>query len=133
MTARILAVADVAHALAEDRPHRDAFGERERTDLLRAEVRAGRLDGEAVNAVLAATGQRVRRRAELPAGLSAREVEVLQLLVLGRSNKQIAEALNITTRTAGSHIEHIYTKIGVTTRGAAAYYAMRNGLVREPV
>ena len=133
MTARILAVADVAHALAEDRPHRGASGERERTDVLRAEVRAGRLDGEAVNAVLAATGQRVRRRAELPAGLSAREVEVLQLLVLGRSNKQIAEALNITTRTAGSHIEHIYTKIGVTTRGAAAYYAMRNGLVREPV
>jgi HD-GYP domain-containing protein (c-di-GMP phosphodiesterase class II) len=132
ITARVLAAADVAHALAEDRPHRARLGETERTAVLRAEVRVGRLDGEAVNAVLGAAGQRVRRRAELPAGLTGREVEVLQLLVVGRSNKQIANALGVTARTAGSHIEHIYAKIGVSSRGAAAYYAMHNGLMTDP-
>jgi HD-GYP domain-containing protein (c-di-GMP phosphodiesterase class II) len=132
MAARLLAAADVAHALSEARPHRAALDATERAEVLRDEVRAGRLDGEAVNAVLAASGQRVRRRAALPADLTTREVDVLRLLVLGRSNKQIAEALGITARTAGSHVEHIYTKTGVTSRGAAAYYAMRHGLVRDP-
>jgi len=63
------------------------------------------------------------------AGLSAREAEVLALLVRGLSNKHIAAALFISPRTVGSHIEHIYTKIGVSTRGSAAMYAMRHGIV----
>jgi DNA-binding NarL/FixJ family response regulator len=45
------------------------------------------------------------------------------------SNKEIAAQLTVSTRTVGSHIEHIYTKIGVSARGAAAMYAMRHGLV----
>jgi DNA-binding NarL/FixJ family response regulator len=63
------------------------------------------------------------------AGLSAREVEVLRLMVRGLSNKQIAGELSVSARTVGSHIEHIYTKIGSSTRGSAAMYAMRHGLV----
>ena len=54
---------------------------------------------------------------------------MLVLLVRGRSNKQIATQLSITPRTVGSHVEHIYAKIGVSTRGAAAMFAMRHGLV----
>jgi DNA-binding CsgD family transcriptional regulator len=96
---------------------------------LRTEAREGRLDAGAVQAVLAAAGHRVRRRAPLVAGLTAREVEVLQLLVRGNSNKQIAAALSITPRTVGTHIEHIFTKAGVSTRGAAAMFALRHGLV----
>jgi DNA-binding CsgD family transcriptional regulator len=101
----------------------------EAADLLTREVSAGRLDGAAVQAVLAAAGHRTRRQASLTGGLSAREAEVLALVARGLSNKQIAARLSITPRTAGSHIEHIYDKIGATTRGSAALYAMRHGLI----
>lgn len=128
ITARIVAAADVLQALAEDRPHRTAVAASEREGIMRDEVRAGRLDGDAVNAVLAAAGHRVRRRPALPAGLTQREVEVLELIVRGLPNKQIARELDVTPRTVSSHTEHIYSKIGVSTRGAAALFAMRNGL-----
>jgi HD-GYP domain-containing protein (c-di-GMP phosphodiesterase class II) len=129
--ARVLAAADVMQALGEDRPHRPAHDPAQRPAVLRAEVAAGRLDGEAVNAVLAASGHRVRRKAELPAGLTAREVEVLVMVASGLPNKQVAQQLNVSARTVGSHLEHAYAKIGVSTRGAAAMYVMRHGLVPE--
>lgn len=71
----------------------------------------------------------MRRRAPQVAGLTPREVEVLQLLVRGCSNRQIAARLSITPRTAGAHIEHIFAKADVSTRGAAAMFALRHGLV----
>jgi HD-GYP domain-containing protein (c-di-GMP phosphodiesterase class II) len=127
--ARLLAAAALYQALSEARPHRDALPPAERKATVLAEVSAGRLDAAAVTAVLSATGHVVNRRAPLIAGLTAREAEVLALLVRGRSNKQIAEQRSISPSTAGSHVEHIYTKIGVSTRGAAAMFAMRHGLI----
>jgi DNA-binding NarL/FixJ family response regulator len=97
--------------------------------VVREEVKAGRLDGDAVHAVLHAAGHRIRRRAGTPSGLTTREVEVLVLLGQGRSNPQIAAELQISRKTASSHLEHIYAKLGVTTRTEAALFAMRNGLV----
>jgi DNA-binding CsgD family transcriptional regulator len=91
----------------------------------------GRLDADAVQAVLEAAGHRTRRRRELPAGLTAREVEVLRLLTRGLSNRDIAEKLTISRKTAGSHIEHIYTKTGVRNRAGASLFAMRHGLMIE--
>jgi DNA-binding NarL/FixJ family response regulator len=129
MPARLLAASAVYQALGEARPHREALPPAERAAAVRAEVSAGRLDATAVHAVLAAAGHRVARRRPLVAGLTGREAQVLELLVRGWSNRQIAEHLSITPRTAGTHIEHIYTKIGVSSRGAAAMYAMRYGLV----
>jgi len=129
LAARVLAAAEVYQAVTEQRPHRQAFRAAEAADLLTHEASAGRLDGAAVQAVLAAAGHRTRRRTSLTGGLSARETEVLALVARGLSNKQIAARLSITPRTAGSHIEHIYDKIGATTRGSAALYAMRHGLI----
>lgn len=129
VTARLVAAASVYQALGEDRPHRGAYTAPERTAALHAEVTAGRLDGAAVTAVLSAAGSRGSRRPRLVAGLTGRELEVLRLLVRGLPNKIIAQHLSITPRTVGSHIEHIYAKIGVSTRGAAAMFAMRHGLV----
>jgi len=51
------------------------------------------------------------------------------LLVRGLSNKQIAARLAITQHTVATHVEHIFSKTGVSTRGAAAMYALRHGLV----
>jgi DNA-binding NarL/FixJ family response regulator len=83
---------------------------------LRTQVRQGRLDADAVQAVLDAAGHRTRQRRELPAGLTAPEVEVLRLLTRGLSNRDIAEKLTISRKTAGSHIEHIYANRGPESR-----------------
>ena len=130
-SARILAAADAYQAMREQRPHRDALDAATAAGQLRGDAAAGRLDGDAVEAVLSAAGHRVRRRREGPAGLTAREVEVLRLLAQGLSNKQIAQRLVISPKTAGNHIEHIYAKIGTSTRATASLFAMQHGLLPE--
>ncbi len=60
---------------------------------------------------------------------SPREAEVLRLLALGLTVRQVADELVISTRTADHHVEHIYTKIGVSTRGAAALFAIEHGIL----
>lgn len=127
--ARVLAAADVYHALREPRPHREALPAKETAEVLQGEARAGRLDGEAVSAVLAAAGHRVRHRVEHPGGLTAREVEVLIHLARGERNREIAEALGISAKTVSAHLERVYLKAGVTTRAAATLFAMRHGLL----
>ena len=129
MTARVIAAADVYHALLEARPHRAALNRDAARDVLTAEVTAGRLDGDAVRAVLDAAGHRVRRQTGHADGLTAREVEVLVLLARGRTKQQIAASLSISAKTVNAHAEHIYGKLGITSRGAAALYAMRHGLM----
>ena len=62
-------------------------------------------------------------------GLSAREHEVLRLLVAGRSNAEIAAALFISPRTATTHVSHLYTKLGVGSRAEAIALAHRHHLV----
>ena len=64
-----------------------------------------------------------------PAGLSDREAQALTLLARGHSNRQIASQLGITPKTAGHHVEHLYAKIGVSTRAAAALFALEHGLL----
>ncbi len=131
MPARLLAAADVYQAMVEPRPHRPARSPDSAAAELRREVLAGRLDAAAVDAVLTAAGHRVPRRREGPAGLTAREIEVLRLLARGLSNKQIAHVLVIAPKTAGNHVEHIYTKIGATNRAGASLFAVQHGLVPE--
>jgi len=127
--ARILAAADVYQALVEPRPHRPARSVEDAASELRLMASGGGLDGEAVNAVLAAAGHRVRIRPALPAGLTPREAEVLQHLARGRSNKEIAAALYITPKTVANHVEHIYAKIEVSSRAGASLFAMHHGLL----
>jgi HD-GYP domain-containing protein (c-di-GMP phosphodiesterase class II) len=128
--ARILAAADAYHAMTEERPHRPALAPEQAAEELRREVRTGRLDGDAVQAVLAEAGHRVPRvRRERPAGLSEREVEVLRLLARGLSNREMAEQLYLSPDTVKHHIQHIYDKIGLATRAGATLFAMENALL----
>jgi HD-GYP domain-containing protein (c-di-GMP phosphodiesterase class II) len=126
---RLLAAADVYHAMTEPRAYRPAKDESEAAAELRAEARAGRLDGDAVSAVLKAAGHRVNARREWPAGLTSREVVVLGLLARGYSNKQIAQRLVITPKTVSNHLQHIYVKIDVSSRASATHFAIQRGLV----
>jgi HD-GYP domain-containing protein (c-di-GMP phosphodiesterase class II) len=128
-TARVLAAADVYHALREARPHRPALDADSAVRAMQGEVRDGRLDPAAVDAILRAAGHRVARRSVLPAGLTRREVDVLVLLARGRSNPEIAAELTVSRKTVSTHLEHIYAKLGVTTRTEAALYAMQQGLI----
>jgi HD-GYP domain-containing protein (c-di-GMP phosphodiesterase class II) len=126
---RILASADVYHAMTEPRRHRTELPPEAAEAGLRMEVRAGRLDGDAANAVLAAAGHRAARRREWPGGLTAREVDVLSLLARGHTNKEIAKQLVVTPKTVSSHVQHIYTKLGVSSRARATHFATQHGLV----
>jgi len=65
-----------------------------------------------VDAVLAAAGQQRGKRRTGPAGLTPREIEVLTLIARSASTRQVGRSLGITTKTAETHIERIYAKIG---------------------
>jgi DNA-binding NarL/FixJ family response regulator len=97
-------------------------------EMMTSEVHSGRLDAGAVKAVLEAAGQPTPR-IERPAGLTPRETEVIGLLARGLQTKQIARALGISAKTADNHIQNVYAKIGVSSRAAAALFAMQHGLV----
>jgi HD-GYP domain-containing protein (c-di-GMP phosphodiesterase class II)/DNA-binding CsgD family transcriptional regulator len=129
VTARTLAAADVYRAMTEPRPHRPALSAKHACAELRAEVRRGRLDAMAVDAVLVAAGQPRHRRRIGPDGLTPREIEVLVLIARGASTRQVARTLGISPKTAGTHIERIYTKTGSSTRSTATLYAIKHGLL----
>ena len=124
-----MAAADAYHAMREPRPFRAALDPTAAASRLQAEVQAGRLDPEAANAVLAASGQPVTVRRAGPAGLTGREVEVLALLARGHSNKEIARRLVVAPKTVANHVEHIYLKLAVNSRAAATLVAIQHGLV----
>ena len=129
--ARILAAADAFQARTQDRPHRPALDLEAAAVAILEEARAGSLDPRAVDAVLGAAGVAAKRppRSSVPGGLSDREVEVLRLVARGLTNRQIAKQLTVSPRTAEHHVDHIYTKIGVSSRAAAALFAMEHDLL----
>ncbi len=128
--ARVLAVADSYSAMMQPRPYREPLSEAEAVRELQADIADGRLDPIATDAVLAAAGHRVSRgRAGGPAGLTTRESDVLALLAQGMPNKGIARELGISPKTVSNHIEHVYSKLGVSNRAGAAMFAMEYGLV----
>jgi HD-GYP domain-containing protein (c-di-GMP phosphodiesterase class II) len=134
MTARILAVADAYQTKLEGRPHRSALTREAAAKEVQHAARHGELDSDAVSAVLEAAGNRVTiesKAAVRPGGLSERELEVLRLAIRGLSNRQIGEALFLSPKTVGHHIQHIYDKIGVSTRVGAMLFALQHHLIEE--
>jgi non-specific serine/threonine protein kinase len=84
---------------------------------------------EGLLGALIAAGERPNRSTASSHGLTTRELDTLRLVVQGRSNQEIANALCISLRTAQSHVAHILTKLGVDSRTAAATRAVREGWV----
>jgi HD-GYP domain-containing protein (c-di-GMP phosphodiesterase class II) len=128
--ARILAAANAYAALTETRPHRPALSEPDAARSLNEDIKAGRLDPRAAEAVITAAGHKpsqVRRSRAI--ALSEREIEVLGLVARQKSNKEIARELGISAKTVEHHVSHIFDKTGVTTRTGAALYATHNHLL----
>lgn len=132
---RILAAADVYHAIREDRPHRPARSSTEAASILRemSSTTSGGVDPVACRAVLSAAGEPTSSAARYPAGLTERELEVLQYLARGWTDRQIAERLTISPATAHTHVVHIYEKAGVSTRAGATMFALEHHLLVEKI
>ncbi len=128
--ARVLAAAEVYQTKLEPRPHRPALSPDGAAAELKRLVREGALDAESASAVLSVAGHRVAPvRRESTAGLTAREIEVLRQIAAGRSAREIARVLGMSVRTADNHTQHIYEKTMVSTRAAAALFAVERGLL----
>ena len=98
---------------------------------LREAVQQGTLDGEAVGVVLEAAGQGSRgKKVPLVAGLTQREVGVLVQVARGSTTKEIGRELGVSPKTVDNHIQSIYAKLGVNTRGGATLFALEHGLLR---
>jgi HD-GYP domain-containing protein (c-di-GMP phosphodiesterase class II) len=126
-SARLLATADAYCEMTETRMGRPAQSGEAAAGELRGAARAGTLDPDAVAAVLEAAGH-PPERIDRPAGLTQREEQTLTLLAHGLATKQIGRALGVTPKTADHYVQQVYVKIGVSTRAAAAVYAMQHGL-----
>ncbi len=98
-----------------------------REELFRAIRAAARGDSALAPAVAARLMTRMRAPAE--ESLSAREIEVLQLVANGAGNKEIGKSLHISTATVKTHLIHIYGKLGVDDRTAAVTTALKRGII----
>jgi HD-GYP domain-containing protein (c-di-GMP phosphodiesterase class II) len=134
MPALVLAAVDVYVGLTSARAHRPPFEPESAATEVRRLIDAGELERRSAAAVLEAAGHgaasRPRgRRRDQAGGLTDREVEVLRLAASGLTTQQIADRLVISPKTVDHHIQHVYTKIGVSSRAAAALWAIQNGVV----
>ena len=130
----MLAAADAYHAMTEPRPHREPLPADAAAQRLAEEASAGRLDADAVTAVLEAAGQRAPR-IDRPAGLTEREAEVLGLLARGLQTKQVARALGISAKTADRHVQNAYAedrRLDARRRRAVRDGARADGMGRTP-
>lgn len=130
----VLAAVEIYVGMTTDRADRDALSDEAAATELRRLASQGAIEPRACRAVLVAAGHgepraRTVRRATLPGGLTGREADVLRLAARGLTTQQIADRLSISSKTADHHIQHIYTKIGVSTRAAAALWATQHAVV----
>jgi HD-GYP domain-containing protein (c-di-GMP phosphodiesterase class II) len=132
--ASVLAAVEVYVGLTTERADRPAFSAENAAAELRRLASEGVLHPRATSAVLVAAGHGepeapASKRPRNPGGLSRREVDVLRLAARGLTTQAIADRLFISPKTADHHIQHIYDKIGVSTRAAAALWAMQHAVV----
>lgn len=106
-----------------------ALGARPLAREVEALTKRARLDSASKRVAAEAPSAAASDREQDRLGLSDRELEVLALIAEGRTNRQIADALFITEKTAGHHVSNILAKLGLGSRVEAAAMAHRAGLV----
>ncbi|MDQ1736511.1 MAG: hypothetical protein QOH56_2762 [Pseudonocardiales bacterium] len=132
--AGVLAAVDIYVGLTSDRADRPAFSADYAATELRRLATQGVLNQETTQAVLAASGHGEphgpqARRPQHSHGLTPRQVEVLRLAARGLTTAQIANQLYISPKTSDHHIQHVYVKIGVSSRAAAMLWAIQHAVV----
>lgn len=132
LVARILAASDVCVALGSERPHRPRLPRAELEHELRSLERSAELDPRATRAVLEAAELGVRRAPRRDCGLTEREVEVVRLVAVGRTNSEIGALLGMSPRTAQKHVMNVYQKLGLESRAGVALFAVEHGLLEGP-
>jgi DNA-binding CsgD family transcriptional regulator len=130
----VLAATEIYVGMTTERADRPPFSDTDAAAEVRRLEAEGMLEPRATRAVLVAAGHgepeaQGPKRPQNPGGLTRRQVDVLQLAARGLTTRQIADRLVIAPKTADHHIQHIYSKIGVSTRAAAALWAMQNALI----
>jgi HD-GYP domain-containing protein (c-di-GMP phosphodiesterase class II) len=130
----VLAATEVYVGLTTERADRAPFSPADAAAELRRLESEGAIEPRACRAVLVAAGHgeppaNAGKRPQNPGGLTRREVDVLRLAARGHTTREIADRLFISPKTADHHIQHIYGKIGVSTRAAAALWAMEHTVV----
>jgi DNA-binding CsgD family transcriptional regulator len=95
---------------------------------LEAKPALARADALAAGLLQAPSPPTGSRAPDYPAGLSAREAEVLRLVAQGLTNAQVADRLSLSPRTVDRHLNSVYTKLGVSSRSAATRFALEHGL-----
>jgi HD-GYP domain-containing protein (c-di-GMP phosphodiesterase class II)/DNA-binding CsgD family transcriptional regulator len=131
----ILAATEIYVGLTTERADRMPFSPADAAAELRELQSQGVLEPRASRAVLVAAGHGEPRgpsgkRPSNPGGLTRREVDVLRLAARGLTTREIADRLYISPKTADHHIQHIYGKIGTSTRAGAALWAMQHAVVQ---
>ncbi|MDX6567922.1 MAG: hypothetical protein QOH15_500 [Gaiellales bacterium] len=135
LAACVLGATEIYVGLTTERADRLPFSPSDAADELGKLESQGVLEPRASRAVLVAAGHGEPRaplgkRPRNPGGLTRREVDVLRLAARGLTTRQIADRLYISPKTADHHIQHIYGKIGASTRAAAALWAMQHSVVQ---
>jgi HD-GYP domain-containing protein (c-di-GMP phosphodiesterase class II) len=132
--AGVLAATEIYVGMTTERADRPAHSPADAAAEIRRLESEGVIESRACRAVLVAAGHGESealpsKRPHSPGGLSRREVDVLRLAARGLTSRQIADRLFISPKTTDHHIQHIYNKIGVSTRAAAALWAIEQGVV----
>ncbi|HVL32768.1 MAG TPA: HD domain-containing phosphohydrolase [Actinomycetota bacterium] len=124
----LLGIADVYDAMSHERSWRPAFAPEDVVAEIRSMCASGSLHAECAAAILSAAhgGQDVE--VAYPAGLTAREVDVIRLLITGLPTKTIASRLSISPKTADKHIQSVYEKTGLRGRAPVALFALEHGI-----
>jgi len=128
----ILAVSNEYDELTHSTPYRKAFTPEQAASKLTQAAADKKFLPLAVTAVLQAAGHAVKESKEaLPFGLTRREAQVLSRIAKSETTAAIAEALNISPKTADHHIQNIYNKTNVRARPALALLALEYRIVME--
>jgi DNA-binding CsgD family transcriptional regulator len=134
--ARIIAVADRFDDFCHDTPDQPALDPAAVLEQMRAEVGSA-LCPDAYQALVRDTradapdarGRRTSHARAWPADLTDREVEILRLLTRGLNQREMAAQLSLSEHTVRHHLEHIYNKVGVSTRVGATLFAVEHDLL----
>lgn len=129
--AQIIAVSDRFDELTHDAPDRSALAPEEALKVMEQEVGSSFSAGvfEPLKGALGFPQAAAPSRREWPAGLTDREVEVLRLAARGFNRRETASKLSVSESTVRTHLEHIYAKIGVSSRAAATLFAVEHELL----